>query len=224
MKTINSHFSSETVSLSGFFKDVTFDRNHFDEVHWLPIDDTIITDLHQRHQILPCAFPHNEFLKRRHVKPLPDQSNHKRNNAIKTTTRRKINVADDSGLIYQRNEKKRIGRQKIISGKLVAKKRIRQAKMSTKRREKMAVMRTENDGLVQAKQNITSMADQYSNTLSGTDLSEEFAIPSTSQSVSSRTRQKSKMNAPEEDQLLSKIQYTVRKSDRIIKPKHRIEI
>lgn len=206
------------MSLSRFFKDVAFDKNHFDDVHWLPIDDKIITKFHRKHKILPCAYPHKELLKGRRVKPLPGQHADKSN---ETNRKRKINVADDSELINIRKQMQQIERKKTISYKFVAKNERKQSKRNEKRREKRAAIRAETEGLAEVKQNIASMVDQY-NTLSGTDLNAALTIPAPSQSIASRTRQRSKNVSPEQDPS-PKIQYTIRKSDRIIKPKRRID-
>lgn len=207
------------MSLSQFFKDVSFDKNHFDEVHWIPIDDKIITEFHRRNHILPCACPHKEFLKGRRVKSLPDQRENKTNKIIPM---RKINVANDSALVHIRKRMQRFERKKTNSNKFVANnKQRKQAKKNEKRKAKRAAIMAETDGLAEAKQNLAFTIDQY-NTLSGTDLTTEFAQPTSSQSIASRTRQRLKTVSPEVLDPLPKVQYTVRKSDRIIKPKCRI--
>lgn len=206
------------MSLSRFFKDVAFDKNHFDEVHWLPIDDKIITELHLKHHILPCACPHKEFLKGRRVKPLPGEHEQRANKTIAT---RKINVADDSGLLHIRKRMQQFERKKANSYKLAANNKRKQAKKNEKRRTKKAAIKAETDGLAQAKHNLATMVDRY-NTLSGKELTTELTVPTPNQSIASRTRQRSKTVSPEEFPT-PKIQYTVRKSDRIIKPKRQLD-
>lgn len=82
-------------------KDVTFEQNLLDKTEWQPIDDKIVTEIHEKYQILPCAFPHVEYTRDHKLQPLKDESV-KYTKIKRPAQKRKICPVDDSIDIMKR--------------------------------------------------------------------------------------------------------------------------
>lgn len=131
----------------------------------------------------------------------------------------KINPADDSKVGINRIKNRENERKKVVSKCKAAKKQRTQKRRNVQLKEKLEATKNEVDGLIEAKSILENTMDQYS-TLSGNDLlSELFTSKSGgSQSIASRTRRKSKsISSP-------KVQYTVRRSGRVVKTKKQLDI
>ena len=76
------------------YKDVNFEKNYFDETHWKAIDDKLITELHEKHKILPCAFTHSEFLLENRLRSIKEKNTKMSLVSIK-------DLAYTSGPLYQ---------------------------------------------------------------------------------------------------------------------------
>lgn len=174
--------------------------------------------MHKKHEILPCAFPHADYLNQNNVKPFKEEIG--RSAKLKVCPIRRINPKDDSNATIDRVQKQNTQRMTFKSKLTAKKKQNNQAKKYEKKKAKLAAIKSEIDGLKEAKQMLASTADQYS-TMSGIDLTHELFNPVASQSIASRTRRKSKTNSP--DKTSPKIQYTVRKSQRAIKTKRLLD-
>lgn len=96
-------FSAEGITILELFTNVSFDPTVFDEVRWQPIDETVITDIHQMHQILPCAFPHMDYYRANNIKPptLVENTNESEKET-RNLKLKKINPEDDSITTLQR--------------------------------------------------------------------------------------------------------------------------
>lgn len=135
--------------------------NIFDPVDWQPIDDQILTEIHEKHQILPCAFPHSEYLTSHHVKPPREEYTKTLKMANKSKKVQKINPIDDSNGVLQMARAKKTKQHKRISIHKILKKNLKRRRNHAKRKEKRDAQKTEVDGLEKAKQFVASTMDQY---------------------------------------------------------------
>lgn len=164
---------------------MSFDQTAFDEVHWQPIDDTIVTDVHTKHQILPCAFPHEAYLKTNHNRPPINaaENDHTQMSKQKNTKsffkKQRINPKDDSATLHQRMQPKqanRAKRQLDYNKKRKAEKRLRYRKA---KQAKADAMNNEVKGLEMAKQVLADTMEDFitmnGNKITGNDIAKNAA-------------------------------------------------
>lgn len=82
------------------YSNVIFEKSPIDDIIWIPIDDLQVTEVHRKHRIMPCAFPHSQY--------------YSSNKRFKAKTKAKsaphyneINPVDDSEEIVTRFEEKK---------------------------------------------------------------------------------------------------------------------
>lgn len=61
-------FSNASLTVAQLYKGVTFETNLMDPVHWQRIDSAIVTELHEKHKIIPGCFPHNQYFTSNRIK------------------------------------------------------------------------------------------------------------------------------------------------------------
>lgn len=178
-------------------KNVSFDLNVFEKAEWQAICDRTITDIHRKFQILPCAFPHIEYLREHNIHKRPTQ---KCKQAIETRKEQKvlqICPRDDSRKIALKRVKVQEKKAERKKQRTLKYKQAKNRRKSLKRAEKQQIKKANNleiqnfnKELDETKNILLATMDQYSS-VSGQKLAE-------SASISTRTRRQSKsMNSPE---------------------------
>lgn len=195
MSISNSSRDVVGIEISQIFKNVSFALNVFDKSEWHAIDDQIVTELHDKLQILPCAFPHAEYLRENYVK-YPIDERFKATKTTKTPTKRqKICPADDSQTITKKIEGvklKKTGRLKqcrrIINKKKTLKRVRRRARIAKEHQARIAETRE----FESTKTLLLATMDQYSTATEGAQCSNAG-----SSAIAARTRNRTKTNTPE---------------------------
>lgn len=168
--------------------------NVFDKAEWLPIDDEIITELHDKLQILPCAFPHAEYLRENYV-AYPIEERVKSNKTVETPYKfRKICPADDSYIKRAKLEAAKLKKQNqmkrpkhMIQAKS-RKKAARRAELAVENRKR----KIEAEELASTKKLFIDTLDQY-NTVSGETLDK---VSGDDSSIAARTRNRARISTP----------------------------
>lgn len=223
-------YSSETTSISDLFKNVEFEKNLFDEVHWLAIDDKLITELHEKHQILPCTFPHSEYLLENNIKPIQET----KVRYVKAGPSKPLTICpkDDSQTRLNRTALEKNKQKRFLSQKKLEKKQRYRRKRAEQRAAIKSKLDEETKGLAQAEDILIKTMDQYS-TLSGNDLVDELftgnpkrkdSIDPDPGSIAKRTRRHSRTAISPQKDNSPKVQYTVRRSDRVPKIKRNLDL
>lgn len=193
--------STTGITISQIFKDVSFEPSVFDKSEWHPIDENVVTELHNELQILPCAFPHAEYLRENYVK-YPIEQQPKSAKAIQTSPKfKKICPENDSHMIKKKIEigkLKRVG-QTHKQGKRISKARyLKKARRRAERATAMKERKSEAMEFESTKKLLIDTMDQYS-TLSGETLkaTPSKSTPSGDCSIAARTRNRTKISTPE---------------------------
>lgn len=185
------------IGISQFFQNVTFEQNIFDKAEWYPIDDKIVTELHDKLQILPCAFPHAEYLRENYVKH-PIDGRIKPAKAIKMPLKfSKICPKNDSHLIKKKLEANQLKRKKNTKPVKRAKNQ-KKAKARASKKALHEARSIETKEFESTKNLLVATMDQY-NTLSGQSLN-VISVESTNTddcSIATRTRNRTKISTPE---------------------------
>lgn len=153
-------YRTNTLGISDVIKTVTFEKSPFDKVDWQPIDDTILTEIHKNYQILPCAFPHSDYLSRNNVKP-PRAEGVGHMRATRATRKLKICPEDDSHDIINRVQSGFIENEKQFKLRDSLKKRNKKTKYRARRKAKEEIQNAEIEKCKSAKQFMISTMDQY---------------------------------------------------------------
>lgn len=173
----------------------------FDTAEWHEIDDQIVTELHNTVQILPCAFPHAEYLRENYVK-YPNNERVKAPKTIKTpTTRQRICPADDADLITKKIEivkSKKNNRMKHIKRLINRKKTLKRSKRRAAKAMETKARAAETKEFELTKKLLMATMDQYS-TVTGASVVDTTVQNRNagSTSIATRTRNQSKTNTPE---------------------------
>lgn len=184
----------DSLSIRQIFKDVTFNLNVFEKGKWQPIDDQIITEIHETCEMLPCSFPHSDYLKDHRVVLRKDKHQIMGKKAAKKEKKLlKIQPEDDSGCVQWKLQHMQLRKKKI-------KKRTTQMKMQkkvrqrVKRKEIKEILTAEAKEYESTKKLLVATMDHYS-TSSGQSLN----VPTEPQnlniadcSIATRTRRQSK--------------------------------
>lgn len=175
-------------------------------MEWQAIDDQIVTETHETLQILPCAFPHSEYLRENNVEP-PKNVNEVHTKVAKRKQQiLKIQPKDDSHYLFKKIQKKESRRnvgKKIISQK----KQNKKMRYRARRQMKLETKRIESKELETTKELLVATMDQYE-TPSGQSL---FKSIEASSSIATRTRRQSRcLSSPEKSQVKN-----VRRSNRV---------
>lgn len=135
-------YSNDSFDVLGIFKNISFGLNIFEKAEWQPIDDKIATEIHELHQILPCAFPHDEYINTYNVRS-PKKKYHARSgNAVGGV--RKIDPIDDSRKIMRKIQEKQKECERQFSG-------VKKKKKNTNRYRKRALKRAQESEAKSAK-------------------------------------------------------------------------
>lgn len=212
-------FRAEQLTVSQLFKKVIFEKNRFDPINWQPIDDKIVTEIHEKHQILPCAFPHRDYFMKNNIKSMTGTAQNPAQPNVRVAQQRKIKPRDDSKEAIRRvvnRNNSRLARLKELSA---SRKKSKMLRRNMRRKAKSEKAKIEDDGLTEAKNDFASRMDQY-NTINDSQLNDK-KIEQESDSIASRTRRRFKpQSGPSESPSESpKVLYTVRRSDRVTKNK-----
>lgn len=198
---MNSFSSTSGIAISEIFKDVSFELGVFDKTDWYPIDENVVTELHHELQILPCAFPHAEYLRENYVRyPIEQQA--KANKPIQTPAEfRKICPEDDSYMLEKKIEigKLKKAEQTSKKGKRISEARyLKKAKRRAERSKAQKARKMESMEFESTKKLLIDTMDQY-NTVAGQSLnaSPGKRAPSNGTSIAARTRNRTKTNTPE---------------------------
>lgn len=154
----------------GIFKNISFGLNIFEKAEWQPIDDKITTEIHEIYQILPCAFPHDEYINTHNLRS-PKKKYHARSgNAVEGV--RKIDPIDDSRKIIRKIQEKQKECERQFSG-------VKKKKKNTNRNRKRALKKAQESEAKSAKsalkQTIAFVAatmDEYQ-TMDGKPINEQ---------------------------------------------------
>lgn len=163
---------------------MSFELDLFDKADWHPIDDGIVTELHDKLQLLPCAFPHAEYLRENYVK-YPVIKDMKSAKAIgKPLKFTRICPGNDSHLISEKRgniESKRKNSQRLSR---LAKNKKKARARARKAAEKKAI-EIETEEFKATKKLLADTMDHF-NTLDGHSLN-------VTTSIAARTRNRSKI-------------------------------
>lgn len=198
------------ITISQIYKDASFELNAFDKSDWHPIDENVVTELHDKLQILPCAFPHAEYLRENYVKH-PIEQQVKSNKTIQTPAKfRKICPEDDS---YMLKKKIEFGKLKKVEQTHKQGKHKRQAKNAKKaklraeRAKEEKARKTETMEFESTKKLLLDTMDQYDTlgeeTVNTSPVKNES--PSDESSIAARTRNRTKITTPEKTTRSSRI-------------------
>lgn len=194
----NPSRSGAGIDISQIFKSISFQLNVFDKAEWHAIDDRIVTELHDKLQMLPCAFPHAEYLRENYVK-YPIEM--KATKANKTPSKqRRVCPVDDAHLIKKKIEAvklKKMGRTKQ-SKRITAAKRLKRATKRAKKAMTIQARKVETKEFESTKKLLLATMDQY-NTLSGETLSNGTIQNANAgnSSIAANTRNRTKISTPE---------------------------
>lgn len=198
---LNLFSSSGGTTISEIFKDVTFEPNVFEKSDWYPIDQNVVTEIHTELQILPCTFPHAEYLRENYVKYPIEQKTKPTKTAQTPVKFRKICPENDSYMLKKKIEvvnskkhgKNQKQRRRISKTKYLKKAKRREEKIQAAKAQKIETMEFES-----TKRLLFDTMDQY-NTVAGQSLN-GTPVKSTltaHNSIAARTRNRLKSNTPE---------------------------
>lgn len=203
------------MTVSQLFKKVIFEKNRFDPINWQPIDDKIVTEIHEKHQILPCAFPHRDYFIKNNIKSMTDTAQKPVQPNVKVVRQRKIKPRDDSIEVIRRVVDRNNSRQAKLNELKAARNKSKRFRRNMRRKAESEKAKIERDGLTEAKNDFAARMDQF-NTINESQLNNK-KIEQESDSIASRTRRKfNPQSSPSET---PKVLYTVRRSDRVTKNK-----
>lgn len=196
----NPFSSNNGIPISQIFKNVSFEMSVFDQAEWYPIDEKIVTELHHKLQILPCAFPHAEYLRENYVKyPIGEQI--KSTKTVKTPSKfRKICPANDAYIIRKKLEiiKSKRKEQTKQSKRISKAKKLKKATRRAEKAKAENARKIETKEFESTKKLLIDTMDQY-NTLTGQSLNGTPVKIATADdgSIAGRTRNRTKISTPE---------------------------
>lgn len=206
-------FSAEQLTVAQLFKNVTFEKNLFDPIQWQPIDDKIVTEIHEKHQILPCAFPHRDYFTKNNINPLKCTAKKQIQPKVQMMQRRKIQPKDDSMKVIRRVEKINNLRRGKWNKQNATRKNAKRFRRRLRKNAMNEAAKIELDETTEAKKDLVARMDQY-NTINGCQLNNKI-MKQEFDSVASRTRRK--FNDQSSSPNSSNVLFTVRRSDRFQK-------
>lgn len=186
-------FSAEALEISKIVKNVKFERDLLlDKANWQPIDEKIVTEIHDKFQILPCAFPHSEYLIQYRVKPAKAKRSVQTKLTKNARQRLKICPQDDYHGIVNRIRSKKIEAQKRIASlkrntKYKNKKKNRERKIAEKAKQQKEIEEFE-----ALRKLMTTTTDEYDAGTTGRQ--------NTNSSIGTRGRRQSKLSDSHEQQ------------------------
>lgn len=149
-----------------------------DPVNWQPIDHNIITESHEKHDILPGCFPHSEFLRKHKL------YNYQIRNPNRPNIRR-LQIQPDDDL---RKEPRQTKRQLQLKEQTAKVKRHKK----TNRRERQKVVRLNAKNEAEELAANKNLMDDFSIT-AGEMIQNSFAVM---EPIASRTRRRSLQASP----------------------------
>lgn len=162
---------------------------------WRPIDDEIVTKIHEKFYILPCAFPHDEYLKQYNVQPAKESF--VKYNKVNTEKKMlKICPQDDTKQIIERMQTKHKEHEEQLRVKENARKQHKKANYRARRNARRNAISTEARETESTKQLIIETMDEYNSVTGNPPQQAESSIPTHSVATRMRTRSTSK-NSPE---------------------------
>lgn len=99
-------FSDASTSIAAIYEKVSFDKSSLDKIEWHPIDDQLITDIHLKTNLLPCAFPPASYYGNVEI----DSS---ASTASASNKKNKFKPRDDSGWVTKRMETRQTTLSKV---------------------------------------------------------------------------------------------------------------
>lgn len=159
--------STESIGISEIIKNVTLEKDPFEEVNWQPIDENIVNEIHRRYEILPCAFPHKDYLRQNNMKWHKSEQT-KPIGGSKTNKMLKICPKDDSRIIISGSRSRKKKEKKQFNSMMTQAKKHKKLKNRAQRRTKKVKQKDEIEGLESAKH----LLDQYN-----AASSESLAVP-----------------------------------------------
>lgn len=123
---------------------------------WRPIDDSIVTEIHAKYKILPCAFPHSDYMSQNNLTSAQGtQKNQTKNPRI----RENLNICpqDDSHAIIKRYTTRKIEKEQRSTMWQKSRLNAKKKRNRDKRKAAKAAKKAEVDGLKTAMQ----LVDQY---------------------------------------------------------------
>lgn len=165
----------------GIFKNISFGLNIFEKSEWQPIDDKIATEIHEIHQILPCAFPHDEYINTYNVSS-PKKKNHTKSvNAVERV--RKIDPTNDSRKIMRKIQEKQKECERQFAGVKKKKNNTNRSRKRALKRAQESEAKTAKSALKQTIAFVTATMDEYQ-TMDGKSINkqkEDTSIATSSQ-------------------------------------------
>ncbi|XP_031621198.1 uncharacterized protein LOC116339454 isoform X2 [Contarinia nasturtii] len=153
--------SAETLSISQVIKKVKFERDPFDKVEWQPIDDKIVIEIHNKYQILPCAFPHSHYLHQHGLKRIKNKQTKQMNCTKKAKQRLKICPKDDSRAIIERLQSRKQLHKNQVKLKTQNKNRLKLKRKRDRKKAGQEAKKIEVDELNAERQFMLETRDQY---------------------------------------------------------------
>lgn len=171
----------------GIFKNISFGLNIFEKAEWQPIDDKIATEIHEIYQILPCAYPHDEYINTYNVRSPKKKYHAKSVNAIAGV--RKIDPIDDSRKIMRKIQEKQKECKRQISGAKKKKKNTNRSRKKALKRAQESQAKSAKSALKQTIAFVTATMDEYQ-TMDGKSINEQQEDTSiaTSSQISSQVK------------------------------------
>ncbi|XP_055306386.1 uncharacterized protein LOC129570703 [Sitodiplosis mosellana] len=208
--------STGSVGISQIIKSATnapiLEKNLLDKVDWQPIDDNISIEIHKNYKILPCAFPHSDYLRENNVKP-PRDERMTPTRAPGAIIMSKICPKDDtSGIIKSTQSRKRAQEHRFKMRGNQSKKH-KKLKQRARKQAKIVEQKMEIHGLKSAKRLLAATMDQF-NTPSGESFAEPNMKPGDS-SIAARTRKRSECDNSGDVQPSTSAKQFTRRSSRI---------
>lgn len=189
--------------------------NVFDKGEWQPIDDQIVTEIHEKCEMLPCSFPHVDYLKKHHVEPRNDKSQFIANKVVKKGKRLlKIQPRDDSNDVLRKLQNVQ-SRQKAFKTRISQSRKQKKTRQRVKKKAIEEIRTAEAREYDSTKKLLVATMDQYS-TPSGQSLPNVPITRNTTianSSIATRTRRKSKCVSSSEKPSVQ----NVRRSNRVNK-------
>lgn len=96
--------SDTTFTIASIYDGVGFEKSHFDAIHWQPIDDQLITDIHRTANLLPCAFPSTSYCESTGIGHSATKPQAKGRKGQEDSTEAQIKPKDDSEWVAKRSK------------------------------------------------------------------------------------------------------------------------
>lgn len=174
---------------------------------WQPIDDEIVTELHEKYQILPCAFPHAEYLKENKVqRPKDNNIKYSKVNDTKQARLKKICPIDDMQEFIQKIQTINQDKEKQTKARINAKKQHKKTESRARKNARLEAFNAEVREIKFAKESLMNTMDEYKS-VTGDPIHQPKTTMASS-SITTKTRTQSNyMDSTEKTQNL-------RRSDR----------